>query len=47
MTLAKNKVLLEKVNKWKGKVIDKEEKLTMAIFKVNENSKHFVKLEEV
>lgn len=34
-------VLLAKANKWKGKAIDKENKLACATNKLNENTKHF------
>lgn len=39
-------VLLAKVNRWKGKAIDKEEKLSKVISKLNDISRHFVELEK-
>lgn len=39
-------MLLAKANIWEGEAIDKEEKLSKAISKLNENSWHVAKLEE-
>lgn len=38
---AKNVMLFEKANKWEGKEIDKEEKLSKAMSKLNENIRQF------
>lgn len=43
---AKYVVLLAKANWWKGKAIDKEEKLSKVIAKLNDISRHFVELEK-
>lgn len=45
-TRAKYVILLAKANKWEGKAIDKEEKLSKVIIKLNENSRHFMELHE-
>lgn len=45
-TRATSVVLLVNGDKWEGEAIDKEEKLTKAVAKLNENSRYFTELKE-